>query len=116
MRSLIAIHPPLIISGASGLLTYFVSSVFLLGILMSILDAKARYREYLLVKHCSPKVRCTMIQRMRSSWCGRTACIAAYPQARYIYHNWGYRWYNVMPDGVPQCFINRKFWKSAMGG
>jgi hypothetical protein len=77
-------------------------------------DARARYKEFLYLRDMEFSEK--MCARFGHSWCGRGVCEDVWPEEAYIYY-WehGYRWYHILPDGFPRCFIRLSFWKHVVG-
>jgi hypothetical protein len=113
MGTMKALHPPMLIC-LSFLLLSFLNPWFFVGVLVMLMDVSARYKEYkLLLSDYQYSHRYAL--QMRSSWCGRTAAIAALPEMKFVFYKMGYRWYNVLPDGFPLVFTKSAFWVSVLG-
>ena len=108
------IDRPFIIWGLTLSLASWVHPIFFVGTLIMTLDIIARYRDYLWLRgHVFSR---GIAYQMRGSWCSRgvAECIWG-RRAREFYHNLGYRWYHILPDGAPKIFLNPKFWVHVFG-
>ena len=107
-----AIYPPLLIA------TFFLAMscfhlIFLFGYFVMVLDISARSKEYTYLTRTGD-VRYAK-RKMRASWCGRTAAVAAIPEMREWYYQKGYRWWHILPEGFPLVFLKPAFWKTVIG-
>lgn len=94
-------------------LALYVSPLFYLGVLVMLLDIRARYCEFLYWR--GKKYNPYAIHAMRSSWCSRGVAEAVWPWSRAVYYTLGYRSYHVLPDGFPRVFLMTSFWRSVVG-
>ena len=115
MRAILALHPPILVGGLSLYLASFHPVFYILSVVV-VLDILARHKEYKELRNSSNhKHRITMLRRMSTSWCTRTAAQWAYPPSRYFYKQRGYKFYHVLPDSFHKRVIRVNFWKDLMG-
>ena len=115
MKTLIALHPPILVGAASLALSVFYV-IFLLGAIVMMFDIAARYKEYKFMCALTDDVkRQSMLRYMKTSWCTRTVAKAAYPPAKQLYYSLGYRWYHILPDKFFKRITTGKFWLSLLG-
>jgi hypothetical protein len=92
----------------------FIHWVFLIGTIILLIDAHARYKEYLGLRN---KKWCPRTARkLGKSWCGRGVALYIWPsRAKPFYYELGYRWWHILPDGAPIVFFKWKFWLKVFG-
>ena len=109
---------PLSLSLISGILSYFVFSLFWIAMIILIIDANSRYKEYIKYKNkdLSNKKINKLIYKFKGSRCSRNVAIELFGKvARIKYRELGYKFYHIFPDNFPKCFISLRFWMSVFG-
>lgn len=118
MRVFRAVRRPLSVLLVFLLLGYCLSPYVYLGAFILSLDTVARYRDFCRLRMARPRdfldVKLYAAYR-RHSWCSRGICEAVFPESKYVFREWGYRSYHVLPDGFPFVFLKLRFWKSVIG-
>jgi len=107
------IRRPFLVMAGFAFLGGLIHPIFLLGVPVLILDIRARHIEYL--KYRDLEWRFQYAYTLRRSWCARGVAQSIWPDARKFYENLGYRWWHVLPDGFPGCFLRIAFWRSVVG-
>lgn len=105
---------PLTILGIAMMLAAWVHPLFYIGVLIMLLDVRARWVDYRSIRHERPSY--LRLRLMRGSWCSRGVAEFVWPEySRTIYRHLGYRWYHILPDGAPKCFLDVRFWRHVVG-
>ena len=96
------------------LLSLALSKIFLVGVVILCVDVYARWRDYRRFKYVEWSHK--LGHYFKTSWCSRgvAGCIWG-EDAKVFFHQNGYRWWHITPDGFPFVFFRLKFWKSMAG-
>jgi hypothetical protein len=90
----------------------------LLTLIISILDVRSRYIDFLKIrKSINEKNYMKYVRSMHFSPCRRNVVAAAYGDIRFIkniYHKMGYRWYHLTVDNLHQRILSTHYWKAAL--
>ena len=117
MRTLLALHPPIIMFSGSIIAVKFVSVFFLLTVVLMLMDVWGRYKDWINIRN-KPKDWFT-IRRMKllgKTWCGRTIVKTAYPKSKIFYKALGYKYYHVFPDKFLTLCFKPKFYLNLSKG
>lgn len=118
-RVLLSIYLPGLFTTLCILLTYHVSFIFSILVILGIADTLARYKDY--VRLSSKCITATEMRRARHSACQRNALVASSPRVLDIIHYYrilGYRWYHVLPDNTfskKSPYLKINFYKTLLG-
>lgn len=105
---------PIIILGVFLMLSAWVHPVFVVGVFVMFLDICARWKDYLHIRRYHYRVG--IAYNMRGSWCSRGVVEFVWPNGgSRLYRSMGYRWYHILPDGAPGCFLRLAFWRHVVG-
>lgn len=110
-----ALYPPMLIGSTAACMAYQWPVFILLSIVM-VFDTIARYKDYKAIVACTnPQKELVMVRYCRTSWCTRTAAMAASPEAKVYYRARGYKWYHLLPDNFFKRAMTLRFWTSLTG-
>jgi len=115
----IACKPPMIGALVCGLFAVFVPILWmqivnLILCIILVMDAGARYREYVILVNKGAPWTGRDIRYFQSSYCRRHAAVQA-GMPKKIFDHLGYRWWHITPDEFPQCFFKLGFWRNMLG-
>lgn len=111
---MIPIVRPLTVMAIFSLMAIFLHDIFFIGVIIMAFDVRSRYMDY--KKFKDREWSDTMGRRFMKSFCSRGVAIGIWGDtAEEFFKAHGYKPYHILPDGFPQVFFKRKFWKSVFG-
>lgn len=97
----------------------FLSVFPLVAFVVFCFDTRGRYQDYKWLRSLEYRRRVVLFGLFMRTACGREVMKAVEPDSRYAYHDHGYRWYHLLPDGTftkKSPLLTETFWRGFFSG